>query len=50
MQYTCVTAPDVTEGPYYINNEKIRYDLSESQGYAYLSPLLYVQTYKSMVE
>ncbi|KAJ3503004.1 hypothetical protein NLJ89_g8630 [Agrocybe chaxingu] len=28
---TCVTAPEVTEGPYYINNEFIRTDLRENQ-------------------
>ncbi|KAG9099627.1 hypothetical protein FRC06_005080 [Ceratobasidium sp. 370] len=28
---TCVTAPEVTEGPYYINNEYYRTDLRESQ-------------------
>lgn len=29
--YTCVTAPEVTEGPYYINNEMVRQDLRETQ-------------------
>jgi hypothetical protein len=29
--FTCVTAPEVTEGPYYINNEYIRSDLREDQ-------------------
>ncbi|CAA7267331.1 unnamed protein product [Cyclocybe aegerita] len=28
---TCVTAPEVIEGPYYIGNEYIRYDLRETQ-------------------
>jgi len=28
---TCLTAPEVTEGPYYINNEFIRTDITESQ-------------------
>ncbi|KAJ1308741.1 hypothetical protein OPQ81_004432 [Rhizoctonia solani] len=28
---TCVTAPEVTEGPYYINNEYYRTDLRETQ-------------------
>ncbi|KAK0184816.1 aromatic compound dioxygenase [Armillaria mellea] len=28
---TCVTAPEVTEGPYYINNELVRQDLTEDQ-------------------
>ncbi|KAK0473653.1 aromatic compound dioxygenase [Armillaria luteobubalina] len=27
----CVTAPEVTEGPYYINNELVRQDLTEDQ-------------------
>ncbi|CAE6522680.1 unnamed protein product [Rhizoctonia solani] len=29
---TCVTAPEVTEGPYYINNELVRNDIREDQG------------------
>ncbi|TFL04437.1 Intradiol ring-cleavage dioxygenase [Pterulicium gracile] len=29
--YTCVAAPDVVEGPYYINNEMVRYNLTEGQ-------------------
>lgn len=29
---TCVTAPEVTEGPYYLNNDLIRQDLREDQG------------------
>ncbi|KAG6844759.1 hypothetical protein H0H87_003982 [Tephrocybe sp. NHM501043] len=29
---TCITAPEVTEGPYYINDEFVRTDLSETQG------------------
>ncbi|KAJ3509659.1 hypothetical protein NLJ89_g5101 [Agrocybe chaxingu] len=29
---TCVTAVELTEGPYYIRNEYIRYDLRETQG------------------
>ncbi|KAF8760387.1 protocatechuate 3-aspergillus oryzae [Rhizoctonia solani] len=28
---TCVTAPEVTEGPYYVNNEYLRQDISENQ-------------------
>ncbi|ORY72247.1 Intradiol ring-cleavage dioxygenase [Leucosporidium creatinivorum] len=28
---SCVTAPEVTEGPYYINNELVRQDLRETQ-------------------
>ncbi|KAG5636997.1 hypothetical protein H0H81_006141 [Sphagnurus paluster] len=28
---TCVTAPEVIEGPYYINNEYVRTDLTETQ-------------------
>ncbi|CAA7257447.1 unnamed protein product [Cyclocybe aegerita] len=28
---TCITAPEVVEGPYYIGNEYIRYDLRETQ-------------------
>ncbi|KIY72338.1 aromatic compound dioxygenase, partial [Cylindrobasidium torrendii FP15055 ss-10] len=28
---TCVTAPETVEGPYYINNEYVRYDLIEDQ-------------------
>jgi len=28
---TCVTAPEVTEGPYYVNNELVRGDITESQ-------------------
>ncbi|CAE6531306.1 unnamed protein product [Rhizoctonia solani] len=28
---TCVTAPEVTEGPYYINNELVRNDIREDQ-------------------
>ncbi|KAK7451807.1 hypothetical protein VKT23_012486 [Stygiomarasmius scandens] len=30
--FNCVTAPETLEGPYYINNEMVRYDLTESQG------------------
>jgi protocatechuate 3,4-dioxygenase beta subunit len=26
-----VTAPEVTEGPYYVNNEYLRQDISEDQ-------------------
>ncbi|KAH8115609.1 Intradiol ring-cleavage dioxygenase [Phellopilus nigrolimitatus] len=29
--YTCVTAPEIEEGPYYVNNELIRQDLIEDQ-------------------
>ena len=29
---TCVTAPEVTEGPYYLNNDLVRQDLRENQG------------------
>jgi protocatechuate 3,4-dioxygenase beta subunit len=29
--FTCVAAPDVVEGPYYINNEYVRYNLTEDQ-------------------
>ncbi|KAL0071318.1 hypothetical protein AAF712_001174 [Marasmius tenuissimus] len=29
---TCIMAPEVTEGPYYINNEMVRQDLREDQG------------------
>ncbi|KAG5652940.1 hypothetical protein H0H81_003016 [Sphagnurus paluster] len=29
---TCITAPEVVEGPYYINNEFVRTDLTETQG------------------
>ncbi|KAG8695404.1 hypothetical protein FRC08_007852, partial [Ceratobasidium sp. 394] len=28
---TCVTAPEVTEGPYFVNNELLRQDIRESQ-------------------
>ncbi|EUC56326.1 protocatechuate-dioxygenase beta subunit protein, putative [Rhizoctonia solani AG-3 Rhs1AP] len=28
---TCVTTPEVSEGPYYINNEYLRQDISEGQ-------------------
>ncbi|GLB40899.1 putative aromatic compound dioxygenase [Lyophyllum shimeji] len=28
---TCITAPEVTEGPHYINNEYVRTDLTETQ-------------------
>ncbi|KAF8920320.1 Intradiol ring-cleavage dioxygenase [Mucidula mucida] len=28
---SCITAPEVTEGPYYINNEFVRQDLTETQ-------------------
>ncbi|KAF8690227.1 protocatechuate 3-aspergillus oryzae, partial [Rhizoctonia solani] len=28
---TCVTTPEVTEGPYYVNNEYLRQDISENQ-------------------
>ncbi|KAH8915285.1 aromatic compound dioxygenase [Atractiella rhizophila] len=28
---TCVTAPEVTEGPYYVNNELIRQDIRDEQ-------------------
>ncbi|KIM83257.1 hypothetical protein PILCRDRAFT_819495 [Piloderma croceum F 1598] len=31
QNFTCVTAPEVTEGPYYINNEFVRHDLTEEQ-------------------
>ncbi|KAJ3472767.1 hypothetical protein NLI96_g13263 [Meripilus lineatus] len=31
QNFTCVTAPEVTEGPYYINNELVRADLTETQ-------------------
>jgi protocatechuate 3,4-dioxygenase beta subunit len=31
QNFTCVTAPEVTEGPYYINNEIVRQDLIEGQ-------------------
>ncbi|KII92614.1 hypothetical protein PLICRDRAFT_478582 [Plicaturopsis crispa FD-325 SS-3] len=31
QNFTCVTAPEVTEGPYYINNELVRQDLTETQ-------------------
>ncbi|KAF8608009.1 aromatic compound dioxygenase [Ceratobasidium sp. AG-I] len=31
LKSTCVTAPEVTEGPYYINNEYYRTDLRETQ-------------------
>jgi len=30
QNFTCVTAPEVTEGPYYINNELVRQDLTEN--------------------
>ncbi|KAG8816478.1 hypothetical protein FRC17_000324 [Serendipita sp. 399] len=29
---TCVTAPEVTEGPYYLNNELVRQDIREGSG------------------
>ncbi|THH00662.1 hypothetical protein EW145_g7045 [Phellinidium pouzarii] len=29
--YTCVTAPEIEEGPYYVNNELVRQDLTEDQ-------------------
>lgn len=29
---TCVTAPEVTEGPYYLNNDLVRQDIRENQG------------------
>ncbi|KAG8786662.1 hypothetical protein FRC20_004790 [Serendipita sp. 405] len=29
---TCVTAPEVTEGPYYLNNDLIRQDIREGSG------------------
>ncbi|THU80275.1 aromatic compound dioxygenase [Dendrothele bispora CBS 962.96] len=29
--FTCVTAPEGGEGPFYINNELVRYDLTEGQ-------------------
>ncbi|KAF9522955.1 Intradiol ring-cleavage dioxygenase [Crepidotus variabilis] len=29
---TCIVAPEVTEGPYYINNELVRQNLTETQG------------------
>ncbi|KAI0793235.1 Intradiol ring-cleavage dioxygenase [Abortiporus biennis] len=32
QNFTCVTAPEVTEGPYYINDELVRQDLTETQG------------------
>lgn len=31
QNFTCVTAPEVTEGPYYINNELVRQDLTEDE-------------------
>ncbi|KIM22474.1 hypothetical protein M408DRAFT_322976 [Serendipita vermifera MAFF 305830] len=31
IQNTCVTAPEVTEGPYYLRNDLVRTDLRESQ-------------------
>ncbi|KAJ3506923.1 hypothetical protein NLJ89_g6594 [Agrocybe chaxingu] len=31
LQFTCITAPEVTEGPYYIGNEYVRNDLREDQ-------------------
>jgi len=31
QNFTCVTAPEVTEGPYYINNELVRQDLTENE-------------------
>ncbi|CAE6458746.1 unnamed protein product [Rhizoctonia solani] len=31
LQSTCVTTPEVTEGPYYINNELLRQDIREDQ-------------------
>ena len=30
-QTTCLTAPEVTEGPYYVNNELVRENITESQ-------------------
>ena len=30
-QAICVTAPEVTEGPYYINDEYVRQDIRETQ-------------------
>jgi hypothetical protein len=30
-QSTCVTTPEVTEGPYYVNNELLRQDIREDQ-------------------
>jgi len=29
---TCLTAPEVVEGPYYVNNELVRSDIRETQG------------------
>ncbi|KAG8962858.1 hypothetical protein FRC03_003701 [Tulasnella sp. 419] len=29
--YTCITAPEVTEGPYYIRNEYVRQDIRDGQ-------------------
>ncbi|CAA7268551.1 unnamed protein product [Cyclocybe aegerita] len=31
QNFTCVTAPEVTEGPYYVGNEYVRNDLRENQ-------------------
>ena len=31
IQAICVTAPEVTEGPYYINDEYVRQDIRETQ-------------------
>ena len=31
IQHTCVTAPEIEEGPYYVNNEYIRKDIREDQ-------------------
>ena len=40
-----MTAPEVTEGPYYINNEIVRNDLSEKQGcvLSIIQALLYIE-------
>lgn len=46
MQFTCVTAPEVTEGPFYINNEMIRQDLTEGErfGITHVSAVPIVMT------
>jgi len=28
---TCLTSPEVLEGPYYVNNELVRQDIRETQ-------------------
>jgi len=30
-QMTCLTSPEVLEGPYYVNNELVRQDIRETQ-------------------